>query len=403
MRGRPMKHNSEQPNEQARPPRVALVVSGLMFGGGQQVVLDLARELRRRSMDVSVVLLGRRTDKLDPMSPDVISYDGRYNRIGTLLGTAWRLRRYLSRVPRECIHTHGWDADVIGWLATLGTGIRQVAHIHVLARNLTEKGVRYSLKRFLTKRIYRRRDTKVIVVAEAVRREWGGVLPKKADRTCLIRNGVDVDRFSARPRPVFESREVVVGTAGRLSASKGMVFLLHAMVQMFEEGTRFRLRIAGDGRERGSLEAFVSRHNLEQWVEFCGFVDDMPAFYKSIDIFILPSLTEGCPLTLLESMCSANAVIATDIGGVAELITDGEDGLLVPPERPHAIAESVKKLLTDPEYRTSLGRNAADRVRREFTLERQANSVMSIYTRSASIGVWAGSNWIRDVSEKTSR
>ena len=358
---------------------IGLVVSGLMFGGGQRVVLDLADRATGGGVKVCVVLLGAASDKFDQFAPKIVPYDGRYNHPWSIARTAWELRRAARDSGVRLVHSHGWDADIIGWLASTGLRIPQVMHIHVTSDWLESRAVRHRIRRWMTRLALGRRGVRMVAVSDAVRRHWALGLGVEPDRIRVVRNGIDVIRYQPSERS-RESLIPVIGVAARLAPMKGIEHLLDALGVLAEQGVAFQLKIAGTGNLRNPLEERCARTGIGERTEFLGHVDDMPSFYRSIDLYVLPSVsTEGLPLGVLEAMASGIPVVATTVGGTPEAVRDGVDGLLVPPRDVSALADALRRLLSDTAGRRTMGEAGRTRAVETFSLERFSDEIFDLY------------------------
>jgi glycosyltransferase involved in cell wall biosynthesis len=154
--------------------------------------------------------------------------------------------------------------------------------------------------------------------------------------------------------------------------------LLYALGQLASEGQPFELLIAGEGPERPRLEGIAARLGIARQVRFLGGVDDIPALFATAHLMVHPSKSEGLSNTILEAMAEGLPVVASDVDGAAELITDRKTGLLVPPNQPEALAAKIRLLLSDPSLRAELGRSGLD-------LVHERCSVGSITARYESI------------------
>jgi glycosyltransferase involved in cell wall biosynthesis len=137
--------------------------------------------------------------------------------------------------------------------------------------------------------------------------------------------------------------------------------------------------VAGDGPDREALEAESKRLGLNQRVRFLGHREDVPALLACCDLFVLPSLFEGLPVSILEAMSAGKAVVATAIGGTDEVVVPGETGLLVTPGDPLALAEAIQRLLTEPGLAESFGNRGRARVEREFSSRMMIDRVSRMY------------------------
>lgn len=356
-----------------------LVVSGLMFGGGQRVVMDLAKEGATVGGRPEIVLLGCGTEYFNEFDPRVVSYDGRYNRSWTLLKTAWRLGEVLRGSDCVLLHTHGWDADIITWLARLMLDTQQLIHLHVTPEWFDGKGPRKRFRRWLTRRTLLSRNTHVVAVSDAVKKHWSEALQLPSDSIGVVRNGIDIQRYQPSGRESVGDVPVI-GVAARLAPMKGIEYLVDALGCLAAEGMEFRLRIAGTGRLREALEGRCRQAGISGWTEFLGHVDDMPAFYRTLDLYALPSVsTEGLPLGVLEAMACGLPVVATTVAGTPEAVRDGIEGLLVPPRDSTALAGALRRLLADPQVREAMGCAGRVRAVESFSLERFSSEIFALY------------------------
>jgi glycosyltransferase involved in cell wall biosynthesis len=191
-----------------------------------------------------------------------------------------------------------------------------------------------------------------------------------AARLRVIPNGVPVRR--TEPAPAHDP--IVVGTAALLERRKAVDVLLEASAQV---ATAHRLVIYGDGPLRAELERLADRFGAP--AEFRGFVRDVQARLEELDLFVLPSRGENLPIAILEAMAAAVPVVATRVGGVPELVVDGETGLLVEPERPAELAAAIERVLTDAELRLRLGRAGAARIAERFEAGVVARRMVGLY------------------------
>jgi len=202
----------------------------------------------------------------------------------------------------------------------------------------------------------------------------------------VIPNGVDLERFGELPQeiPDKESKltdEKVIIFIGTLRPVKGVRYLIEAMRMIAEGYKRTRLLLVGDGEERGYLEKLVNKMGLEDCVSFIGRVPHERAltYMVTSDVFVLPSLSEGFPMTILEAMACGLPIVATRIGGLPEVIEDGRSGFLVEPENPKEIAERVLLLLEDNELRKRISLNNKERVEK-YSWQHIVNRLAEVYS-----------------------
>ncbi len=211
----------------------------------------------------------------------------------------------------------------------------------------------------------------VIAVSNAVARQVQHPKP------IVVYSGVDVSQElceSAAPRT-----SVVVGASGRLVDIKGLAYLIKALAILSSEFPDLQVEIAGEGPERENLENEARDLNLKERVRFLGWQTDLEPVLRSWDIFAMPSLTEGFPMAALEAMAQGLPIVATNVGGLPELVEDGKTGTLVPPSDAGALARGLKSLIVDTRLRQEMGTAGWRRARDQFSIDRMVAQTAAIY------------------------
>jgi glycosyltransferase involved in cell wall biosynthesis len=191
----------------------------------------------------------------------------------------------------------------------------------------------------------------------------------------VIHNCVSpVSEYKAQS-PIERTGRPIVLTVARLDEQKGHRYLLEAAAQVPEA----QFVLAGDGPLRASLEAQARSLGVEERVKFLGYRTDIADLLAGCDVFVLPSLYEGLPLSILEAMSAGKPVIATHIGGTDEAVIAGETGLLVPPANPTALATAIRSVLTDRPLAQRLASAGRARVEQEFSAAKMVQQVIAVY------------------------
>ncbi len=194
----------------------------------------------------------------------------------------------------------------------------------------------------------------------------------------VVYNGIELDSEPARPLPW--NPPVVVAT-GRLSPEKGFDVLIESAARLADRGVRFQLRIAGEGPERAALDALVERRKLGDTVQFLGWLtpDAVPDLLQDATMLVAPSRAESFGLSALEAQAAGRPVIASRVGGLPEIVMDGETGWLVDSDDPEGLADAMQDALADPERAERMGQAAYKRAREHFSIEAQARAYEDIY------------------------
>ena len=240
------------------------------------------------------------------------------------------------------------------------------------------------LAAFLTNIEYKCAD-KVIAVSKATAEETVRFYRLPKERVVAIHNGIDLSSFTDL-RVEEENEEHTVLSVGRLSWRKGYKYLIDAMPDILSEYRNARLLLVGEGDQRTPLQQHARKLGIENSVLFLGKVsaERLYSLYHEADVYVQPSLYEPLGITILEAMSMRKPVVATRVGGIPELITNGAEGILVEPGNSLQLAEAITNVLSDSSCRERFGSNARKRVEREFTWETIAKKTLEFYTNLLS-------------------
>ncbi len=373
-------------------PLIAHVVYRFDVGGLENGVVNLINRLPHDRFDHAVIALTEVTDFRARITRDRVVYHSLHKPPGHGLDLYRKLRRLFRELRPTVVHTRNIAASEAQWPAALaGVPVRvhgehgwEVGDVHggKRSRDLQRRLVKPFVHRFvaLSGEIRRYLETRV------------GVAPSRIAQIC---NGVDVARFAAgdrsagRPGPVGErfpeDRLFVIGTVGRLSPVKNQRLLVEAFARAGRLAPAFapnmRLVIAGDGPDRSTIEREVAASGCAARVWMTGSRDDVPALLAGLDLFVLPSLAEGISNTILEAMASGLAVLATRVGGNAELVTAGSTGTLVASDDADAMAAAIVDYLIHPDRVDVQGANAREIAVARFSIDSMVGQYADLYER----------------------
>ncbi len=287
----------------------------------------------------------------------------------------------LRRESVDLLVTHGYRSNLLGRKAARRYGI---AHL-VVTRGWTTENLKVRLYHALDKFTLRRSEM-IVCVSENKKTELTAAGIPTAKLT-VIPNAVNAADPRKRPSVNWRGKYgwpptvPIVVSAGRLSPEKGPDIFLAAAEILREQGLPAKFIIFGSGPLAGQLQTRIENGNQAGIVILAGHVTDLRDELSAFDLLANPSRSEGMPNIVLEAMAAGLPVVATDVGGVAELIEDGRTGRLVAPGDPAILAVAIRNALAQPERTDEMARAAQEKVKREFSFETQARSYADIYDR----------------------
>lgn len=367
------------------PIKICLMLGGMGFGGGEKYAFSLAehlsgprytfhfvthqeslfcQEARRRGYPVTVVDMTRR---FNPLS-------------------LYKLTRFFKDERIDLVHTNGARMNFYGRLAA------HWAEVHHICSTVHNSLYDYPIVGF-KRAVYVKTDVwtaryaqRIITVAEALARDLRDKYGIPAEKILTIHNGIDLSELEPT-----RSREAVrddlgippdsplVGAIGRMTHQKGFTYLLQALPALIERVPKTQCLLVGDGPLRGELEREAVQLGLLDRCIFTGLRTDIPDLLTAIDVFVLPSLSEGFPMVLLEAMGMRQPVVATAVSGNPELIEHGRTGLLVSSADPPAITKAAAWLLEHPSEAEAMGQAARSVVEERFNVKNMLEKTEEVY------------------------
>jgi glycosyltransferase involved in cell wall biosynthesis len=373
-----------------RPIRILEVINDASIGGGQRHVLSLVEGLDKNIFEVSVAC-AENGPLVDDLRSRGIQVYAVHMKNGVIHPPIFRLSRLLSRNQIDIMHAHGGVAGFWGRLsaALAGTPVRfyTLHGIHYLHySNPLKRGLFIALERFLA-----RTTDRIICVAESDRQTGLRRRLFSQDQCTVIRNGIDtaVAETPGKGKQLRKALGIavdapVIGTVGRLHRQKGQWILIEATREILRAFPNAKVLLVGDGSLRKRLEKQSRSLGLDGSVHFLGARRDAIDIISIFDIFVLPSLWEGLPYSLLEALALGKPVVASAVDGVPEVVTNGKSGVLVSSGDSRELAEAVIRVLTDKAYADTLGQNGRDAVLRAYCLDRMVRETSELYLSSLS-------------------
>jgi glycosyltransferase involved in cell wall biosynthesis len=355
--------------------------AGREWRGGQRQSFLLAKELRTSGWPFTFVVQPGSPlhEKAEAEGLPVLPLRIRSE---THLGAAFRLARAMRREGCRLAHFHDAHAVSVGGMAC----DRARVPIRVISRR-----VDFPLKKnFLSRRKYTRNVDAIIAISEGVKDVLikGGIAPDVIE---IVPSGIDFSPFEKlggrdflRKEFGFADDDFLVGIVAALEDHKGHRYLLEAAQILKERAPKVKIVIVGKGSLELDLDQQARALGVTDLVFFLGFRDDVPRILASLDLFVLSSHLEGLGTSIMDAMASRLPVVATQVGGIPEVVIHEETGLLVSPRNPAALAEAILKIYQDRDLARRLGERGYEVVHEKFSAEAMARRIIAVYEKLAA-------------------
>jgi glycosyltransferase involved in cell wall biosynthesis len=356
------------------PVHVLAALDGYREAGPGRQLLALAKAQRTTPVTTSIAVFQR-----GPLPTPLVRAVDRGTDGGAIVlrerfrGDPRMIRHFASAAGAgvDVLQTHGYKPNVLASLLSLRTRMPWVAFLHGETWESTKVRAYAAIERIAV-----RRATRVAVMSKAMaaRLERCGIPPARIRivyNACLSTTAASSETAPGSERPL-------VAVIGRLSPEKGVDVALAVLARVRRSVPSAVLAIAGEGRERPALERLARELGVAPAVEWLGYREDVGKIYDHADVLLLPSWSEGMPNVCLEAMGNGVPIVATAVGGVPELVTDGWSGFLAPAGDVEGLAAATARLLRDPSLRRECGQRARADVRERFSLEARKRAVEAL-------------------------
>lgn len=372
--------------EKAEPDKIHIlfVMDGMEFGGGERVFVQLAAGLKDRYQLSAATMAGMKFEEtLKSLGVQTYPVD-----MGSQLSfkPVYKIFDIIKKNKVDFIHSQGARADffarVAGRIAGIPYNICTIATpIEKFDIGVLRKGIYRFIDRLTESSVDR-----FIVVSDSLEKLLTSKRGISAKRVVKIHNGIELHKY----HPAYNSGKLrielgisqdvpLIGSIGRIIWSKGLEYLIEATKEIFILYPQARLLIVGEGPFKNKLVLKCKKLGIINNVIFTGFINDIREILSSIDLLVFPSLSEGFPMVVLEAMAMGKPIVATRIDGITEQISDGKEGLLVPPKDPSALAEAVSKLIGNRKLAKSMGLAARKKAEAEFSVEKMIAETEKVY------------------------
>ncbi|PQV65378.1 Glycosyltransferase involved in cell wall bisynthesis [Abditibacterium utsteinense] len=361
----------EEPAMAATPLRLMQIIAPSKVSGAEYLTVDLCRRLAARGHSVELLVKANHALIEVARAAGVSTSSERFSGKLNLLAMR-RLRRRMREFRVDLVATQLSTASLWGSLAARAIGVPCVATVHALN----------------TKTCYVFAD-RIIVVSHAVKAHLAaqGIAPRKMR---VVYNGIDLSRFqrsldeneirAAKLELGFEADAPLIGVVAHLTRKKGHRWFLEAAAGLVQISPRAQFVFVGDGPERAALQAQVESLGLGANVRFAGYQKEVVPWIAALDVLVLPTIQkEGFGRVLVEAGAMGKPVVSTPIGGISEVVVDGETGLIVPAFDSKSLLEALSGLLSDPARRAAMGMAGRARAVNHFSIERMVSETEKVY------------------------
>ena len=367
-------------------------------GGAQKAMLSLASTLPRNEFEVTVCTMYDKENYIEYFEKvyglEIINLKmkGVMDRglVGKLLDFTKgviQFRKLVKARKIQIVQTYSHTANIVFPLVAFLSGVK----IRVTSQRMSLDRMSKKIQ-FLDRKIENSfLVTKLTSVSEGTKRSCIDLQGIKPEKIITIPNGIDlariddelslVDRMGIRNSLELTDSQVAVLTVARLHKQKGHKYLLEAILELKDNHPEVVFIFVGHGELETEILDFIKLNGLEDQVRLLGARNDVPSIMKACDIFILPSLWEGMPNTVLEAMSVSMPTIATNVDGTPEVIMDRSHGVLIPSKDAHAIKQEIEFMLNNPEFRKDLGLEARKRIEEVFSLEKTTKHFADLYKK----------------------
>jgi len=365
---------------------VCHLISGDLWAGAEVQVYTLIESLKKyQDLDLMAIVLnkGVLSEKLDAMGIDVTVIDeSKYS----FIRIAKQMLLTLEKRNVDILHTHRYKENILGSIAKR----RHVAkHLVQTVHGLQEKyhGIRFlkmRLYNWLNRYVSRKYFSKILAVSTDIHRQLLSVYG--ASRLVTVHNAININEIKVTQSKQnvkgglnIEQDRLVIGCAGRMVPIKGYEILLSASSNIIRGDNSVCFVFTGDGPLKYQLENMANELQVSSHVRFTGFRSDIINILNCMDIFVIPSYYEGIPMVLLETMALGKAIVASEVGGIKEVIEHGSSGLLIEPGDPQALSKACNTLLKDSNLRKKLAEGAIKRVNNLFSTDTLEEKMRELY------------------------
>lgn len=356
---------------------------GRHYGGSEIVILDI---LKNQSKDIKSIVIVRKGSKFERklvLVPKknkhltIMSFnmEGIYNIMKSIL----KLSKVVKDYEIDIIHVHGILANIVGTiLKKLNKGTKLVTTIHSSSVNDRDNKLSNLVFSYIENKCLKYND-KIICVSKYLKDEImeNGVNPAKIQ---VIYNGINIPEQYSNDLGSSNNNQLIIGSFGRLEKVKGHEHLIKSIYLLRELMPNIKVLIVGEGSQKNFLNNLINKLNLHEHISLVGYKDDVFSILKTVDIVVLPSVMEGLSLSLLEALMFGKPVIASNTGGIPEVIEHMRTGILVEPENAEDLANAIKILYKNNGLMANFSKVGPITIKSKFSMTKMVSELEFLYS-----------------------
>ena len=359
--------------------KILYVIDSMTKDGAESQLLKTLDRLPPERYEASVVLSRTEGERLRdlaalPCVREIATLAGKDRRM-RLLEKAFALGGIVNAIKPDIVHSWLWYSNFLCGLSRKFGLWRQIPFI---ASQRGDYHARYGKFRlWLTEKLIYNAANVLLTNSTQIQRHLHQRYPDK--NICSIPNLLELPTETWSPPRMGHPEEKLIVSVGRFASEKGHRYLIEALNMLNREEVAWRCTFLGEGELETDLRSRTAAHGLSEWVTFPGFCEDVFSVLLMADVFVLPSLHESSPNALIEAMGIGMPCIASNVGGIVDLIEDGKNGLQIPPQDPAALAAALHRVLSEPDLASELGRNARATIQEKFDSAGSIQKLEEVY------------------------
>jgi len=356
--------------------KVLEIIGDSTLAGAPRHLLSLLENFDYKKFSLFVIsppgpLAGQIKAIHETIDLEIIPMHSKFN-----ITTIKEIRAHIKQVKPDVIHVHGTRAGSLARLAAIGLKPPVIYTEHLWTKNYHLSSWFANNLQILGLWFLDMFTDFNIAVSQAVKDFMVEGQVTRSEKVKVIYNGIDLPEKKAK---IFSKKDIVLGTVGTLNYQKGIQYLIQAMPKVLKEFPHTELTIVGEGVFKDHLKQLVKKMKLEKSVTFTGFVKDIDDEMIKFDIYIQPSISESFGLAIIQAMSLGVPVVATNTGGIPEIVTTDKTGTLVEVAKPEALSEAIIDLLRDEEKAKKMGQLAREEVKIKFNLKDMVQATEGVY------------------------